>query len=172
MGQISSRAAAALSTVAALAALLIALGSERFLGLVPCALCLWERWPYRIAIALGVIAFLLPRAGRIAVLWLLLLAVLAAAALGFVHVGVEQGFWPSPLPECAAPHLSGSIADRLAQMPARPEVPCGTPVYPLAWLPLSLAMLNLLYALAFCLFLAISVARPIPRRRAGRRGYA
>jgi disulfide bond formation protein DsbB len=165
MGQISSRAASALSTVAALAALLTALGSERFLGLVPCALCLWERWPYRIAIALGVIAFVLPRAARIVVLWLLVLAVLAAAALGFVHVGVEQGFWPSPLPECAAPHFSGgSIAERLASMPAKPSKPCDDPTFLVPGLPVSMAAMNTLFALAFAALLAIYLLRSMGRR--------
>jgi len=166
------RSAALLSVLGGLAALAAAFAAEWWGHLVPCALCLLERWPYRLIVGLGVVAFVLPPRAARALLVLGLMAMMVGLALGVVHVGVEYGLWPSPLPECAAPHLSGSIADRLAQMPARPEVPCGTPVYPLAWLPLSLAMLNLLYALAFCLFLAISVARPIPRRRAGRRGYA
>ena len=71
---------------------------------------------------------------------------MAAAGL---HVGVEFGAWPSPLPECAAPRFgSGSIAERLRHMPARPSKPCDEGVYPLAALPLSFADLNLLYALA------------------------
>jgi disulfide bond formation protein DsbB len=166
------RSAALLSILGGLAALAAAFAAEWWGHLVPCALCLLERWPYRIVVGLGVVAFVLPPRACRALLRLALLALLGGLVLAVVHVGVEQGFWPSPLPECAAPHLSGSIADRLAQMPLRPEMPCGTPVFPLAWLPLSLAALDLLYTLAFCLFLLISVARPIPRRRAGRRGYA
>jgi disulfide bond formation protein DsbB len=166
------RSAALLSVLGGLAALAAAFAAEWWGHLVPCALCLLERWPYRLIVGLGVVAFVLPPRAARALLVLGLMAMMVGLALGVVHVGVEYGLWPSPLPECAAPHLSGSIADRLAQMPARPEMPCGSPVYPLAWLPVSLAMLNLLYALAFCLFLAMSIARPIPRRRAGRRGYA
>jgi disulfide bond formation protein DsbB len=156
MMRTSSRTVAALSTVAALAALLAALGSETFLGLVPCALCLLERWPYRIAIGLGVVAFLLPGRGRRLFLWLLVLAILAAAGLAFVHVGVEQGFWPSPLPECAAPQITGAtIAERLAEMPARPSKPCDDPTYLIPGLPVSMAAMNLLFALAFAALLAI-----------------
>jgi len=166
MARTSSRNAAALSAIAALVALLVALGSERFLGLVPCALCLWERWPYRIAIGLGVLAFLLPRPARVALLWLLLLSVLAAAALAFVHVGVEQGFWPSPLPECAAPHFSGgSVAERLASMPAKPSKPCDEPTFLVPDVPLSMAAMNLLFALAFAALLAIYLLRGTGRRR-------
>ncbi|MBC7800569.1 MAG: disulfide bond formation protein B, partial [Gemmatimonadaceae bacterium] len=36
-----------------------ALASERWLGLRPCALCLWERWPWRAAIGLALLALLL-----------------------------------------------------------------------------------------------------------------
>ncbi len=164
MRQVSSRSLAAISAIAALAALLTALGSERFLGLVPCALCLWERWPYRIAIGLGILAFLVPRPARIALLWLLVAAILAAAALAFVHVGVEQGFWPSPLPECAAPRFSGgSIAERLAAMPARPSKPCDDPTFLIPFLPLSMAAMNLVFALVFAALLAIFLLRSTVR---------
>ena len=135
-----------------------ALASERWLGLVPCALCLWERWPYRAAILLGALALLLPRrAGT----WALLAAgaaLLAGAALAGVHVGVEQGWWPSPLPECAAPSLGGgSIAERLARMPATPSKPCDEPAYLAPGLPVSMAALNLAFALALASILAISI---------------
>jgi disulfide bond formation protein DsbB len=132
----SSRTAAALSTAAALTALLIALGSER------------------------VIALLLPRAARIATLWLLVLALAAAAALAFVHVGVEQGYWPSPLPECAAPHFTGDFAS----LPARPSKPCDDPTFLIPGLPLSMAAMNLLYALVFGASLAIYLLRNAGRR--------
>ena len=47
---------------------------------------------------------------------LVVLSMLASVALAFIHVGVEQHWWPSPLPECAAPRfVGGSIAERLAQ---------------------------------------------------------
>src|SRR2546430_9092293 len=100
-------AVAALSLLGSGLALGIALAAERWGGLIPCALCLWERWPYRIAIVFGLIALLLP--GRRSRVWLFLLLVtlLAAAALAAVHVGVEQGYWPSPLPECAASFIGG-----------------------------------------------------------------
>lgn len=152
------RLALALSALAAAAALGVAFASEWWGGLVPCALCLLERWPYRIAIALGVVGLVLPRPLAKLAGWLLVLAILAAAVLAFVHVGVEQGFWPSPLPECAAPHFSGgSIAERLASMPLRPSKPCDAPTFLVPGLPLSMAAMNLLYALVFAATLAISL---------------
>jgi disulfide bond formation protein DsbB len=153
-------AAAALSLIAAALALGIALASERWGRLVPCALCLWERWPYRVAIVLGLMALVLPERAARPLLGLLLAAVLAAAALAAVHVGVEQGYWPSPLPECAAPSFGGgSIAERLARMPATPAKPCDEPTFLLPFLPLSMAAMNLVYALAFAALLAMFLWR-------------
>jgi disulfide bond formation protein DsbB len=144
------RGIALLAALAAAAALGIALASEHWGGLVPCELCLWERWPYRIAIALAVAAMVLPERWARAVLVLVVLTVGVGVALAVVHVGVEQRYWASPLPECAAPRLTGgSIAERLAQMPIRPAKPCDEAAYLLPAVPLSMAAMNLLYALMF-----------------------
>jgi disulfide bond formation protein DsbB len=159
---ISSRIACLLCAIAAGAALGIALASEHWGGLVPCALCLWERTPYRVGIGLGVIGFLIPTGWipRRLILSLILLTVLAAAALAFVHVGVEQGFWPSPLPECAAPVVSfGSIAERLAKMPSMPAKPCDEPTFLIPFLPISMAAMNLIFALAFAAGIAIYLGK-------------
>jgi len=142
------RVALFLSTVAAGVALGVAFASEWYGGLVPCALCLVERWPYRIAIALGVVGLLLPRTLARIALALLALSLLAGAAVAVVHVGVEMKLWPSPLPECAAPTFSGgTIAQRLASMPSKPSKPCDDPTYLIPFVPVSMAAMNLLYAL-------------------------
>jgi disulfide bond formation protein DsbB len=143
------------SALAAAAALAVAMGSERFLGLVPCALCLLERWPYRVALVLALGGVLLPRLPALIAAMLVLLSAAAAAVLAALHVGVEQGLWPSPLPECAAPRLAtGSIAQRLASMPAHPSKSCEDPTMVLPALHLSMAGANLIYALTFCIILA------------------
>jgi disulfide bond formation protein DsbB len=157
---LDARRIAVFSVAAAALALAVALGSERWGGLVPCALCLLERWPYRVAIVLGLVALLLPPRPARWVLGLLLLAVLAAVVLAGIHVGVEQGLWPSPLPECAGPRFTaGTIAQRLAEMPVHPAKPCDAPTYLIPSLPLSMAAMNLIFALAFALALAISLVR-------------
>jgi disulfide bond formation protein DsbB len=155
------RRLALLSLLIALGALGAALGSEHYGGLVPCALCLVERWPYRIAAGLAVLTLLLPRP---ALLWLIVLTMLATVAVASVHVGVEQGWWPSPLPECAAPSFGGgSIAERLARMPATVATPCDSPTFLIPGVPLSMAGMNLALGLAFGGFLAISLLRPTRR---------
>lgn len=148
------RGIALLSALVAAFALGLALASEQWEGLVPCALCLLERWPYRVAIALGLVACVVPRRWAQVLLALVVLSMLVDAALAVVHVGVEQRYWPSPLPECAAPRFTGgSIAERLAQMPARPAKPCEDAAYLIPGLPISMAAMNLLYALGFAVLL-------------------
>ncbi|HXA27043.1 MAG TPA: disulfide bond formation protein B [Acetobacteraceae bacterium] len=149
-----TRTVALICALAAGFALGLALASEYWGGLVPCALCLLERWPYRVAIVLALVAIVVPRGVARLLLLLVLVSMLVAAALAVVHVGVELHYWPSPLPECVAPRFSGgSIAERLAQLPARPAKPCEDATYLIPGLPISMAAMNLLYALAFAIVL-------------------
>ncbi|HEX2943595.1 MAG TPA: disulfide bond formation protein B [Rhodopila sp.] len=144
------RTLAVIAALGAAAALSVAYGSEIWGGLVPCALCLVERWPYRIVIILGLFAAIAPTRLVRPILSLAILCLLGGAVIAFVHVGVEQMWWPSPLPECAAPHISGAtIAERLASMPARPSKPCDEPTFLIPVIPVSMAAMNLLFAGAF-----------------------
>ena len=160
-----TRLALAFAALGAGAALAAAFGAETFLGVVPCALCLLERWPWRIALLFGLAGVFLPQ--RVARLALALagLVVLGGAGIAVVHVGVEAKLWPSPLPECAAPHFAGgSIAERLASMPERPAKPCDEPTFLVPGLPVSTAALNLLVSLVFSAAAATFLVRS--RRRA------
>jgi disulfide bond formation protein DsbB len=164
MAILRTRKVALAGALAGAVALGIALGSERFLGLIPCALCLVERWPYRIAIVVGLLAAVLPRAASRAGCWLLVLVYLAAAGAAGVHVGVEQHWWPSPFPECTAPDLSGlSPAERFARMPDHPAKSCEDPDYLIPAIPITMPQANLIYALAAAVLIAMSIGRP-PRR--------
>jgi disulfide bond formation protein DsbB len=90
------------------------------------------------------------------VLVLSILTLLVGAGFAFVHVGVESGWWPSPLPECAAPRLSGlSIAERLRAMPATPSMACEDPTFLIPAFPVSMAGMNLILALALSSGLAL-----------------
>jgi disulfide bond formation protein DsbB len=159
------RQIAAFGMLASALALGLALASEHFLGLVPCALCYLERWPYRAGIALGLAGLVLPRGLARPAMWLLLAAYLAAAATAGVHVGVEQHWWKSPLPECTAPDLGGlTSAERFARMPDRPTKSCEDADYPIPAIPVTMAQANLLYALAVGGGLAILLVMQTRRR--------
>jgi len=150
MPVMSHRKAGLILAAAAAAALAVALASERYGGLNPCLLCLWQRWPYRIAIGLGVLAALLPaRWGRLALI-ATGLVIAAGGVFAFVHVGVEQGWWPSPLPGCSDPALGGaqSVDDLMARLRPAPAKPCDEAAYLLPFLPVSMATMNLIYAAA------------------------
>ena len=158
------RAAAGLTLLAAGFALGLALASEHWGGLLPCSLCLLERWPYRITILIGALAVIAPRSAIRPLLWLAVLFMLADAGLAVVHVGVEQHLWQNPIGECAAPHLGGSLADRLLQLSSRPPQPCDRASYLIPFIPLSMAAMNVLYAGGVAMVLAIYLRRPALRK--------
>lgn len=147
----------------AAAAPLIALGTERWPGLAPCALCLWQRWPYWAAAALAVAAALLPARWRVWALRAAGVAVLVSGAIAVLHVGVEQGWWPSPLPACQAPPVAAgaSVDDLLRSLNPAPNKPCDEATYLIPGLPLSMAMMNLIYAAGLAAFVFSRAARRV-----------
>ena len=132
----------------AAAAPLLAQASETWLGLAPCELCLWQRWPYWIAAGLAALALVLPRF-RAPLLALAGLASLTSGVLGGFHLGVEQGFWPSPLAGCKAATAGGamSIEDMLKSLAPIPNKPCDAPAFLISGLPISMAAMNMMYGL-------------------------
>ncbi|MCU0887866.1 MAG: disulfide bond formation protein B [Rubritepida sp.] len=153
---------ALLVALLAAAAPLLARGTESWFGLVPCELCLWQRVPYWAAAGAALAAAFLVRRPA-----LLQVAGLAAAASGLIaafHLGVEAGWWPSPLPGCHAVSAGtgASVDDLLAALRPAPAKPCDEPAYLIPGLPLSMAGMNLIYAAALAL-LAFALARRMPR---------
>ncbi len=149
------------AVLAGTVALAVAWIAEHGLAMAPCALCLLERWPYRVLILLGVATLLAsalapPRAAR-GLLLCCALPLAAALALSLTHLGVEQGWWPDPWPACMAPHFrAGTMAQRLAAMPLRPAKPCDSPNRLFAFLPLSMSSLDLIYAALASLSIGIA----------------
>jgi len=133
---VRTRLAGTAAALAAAAALGTAYFVQDVLLMVPCELCLWERWPYRIAIGLGILAALLPPRFGKWVLGFLVLVFCAGAAIAFVHIGVEQKWWLSPLPEC------NGILTLGAPLPLTPAIPCDNPVFIIPHLPISMATMD------------------------------
>lgn len=81
-----------------------ALTSQYAFGMTPCPLCLYQRWPYGIIIALSLIALLMGLKKQdktvSGLVFLCGLALLAGGAIAFYHVGVEQHWWKSFLEGC------------------------------------------------------------------------
>jgi disulfide bond formation protein DsbB len=132
-------------------------------GLQPCVLCIYQRWPWGIAIGLGVIALVFvkqPKArGAIALLGSLTL--LVGAGIGAFHVGVEQGWWQGT-PGCGATLSSGgSIEDITAQLLATPVVRCDEIAWSLAGI--SMAGYNALVSLVLAVVALISARHLLKR---------
>jgi disulfide bond formation protein DsbB len=167
MEVIHERRPALAGLAACLLALAVAHGAERFLGVVPCAFCLLERKPYDAGAIVALAALVLPRGWMRPLLWVLVALLAGALALSFVHVGVELHAWPDPLPECTVPDFSGmTMAQRIAAMPSRPVKPCEFPDYLVPGVPVSMAQMAFLYALAVSAGLAIWMSRSSKRHTA------
>jgi disulfide bond formation protein DsbB len=110
---------------AGLAVVAAANAFEHLAGLRPCALCLYQRWPWWIAAALGLIAFLLRDRPRVVILFLLAggLAVLTGAGIAVFHVGVEQHWWAG-LASCGGGDLPDTVAALRQRLLNAPIVRC------------------------------------------------
>jgi disulfide bond formation protein DsbB len=140
--------------------------SQYWGGLVPCELCLTERWPWDVAI---VVAFVAAMAGsRAALPWVaLLLAVVFAvgSVLAFYHVGVEQHWFAGPRACTAAAGTPVTLDALKAQLMHQQPVRCDEPAWTLYWI--SMAGWNLLASLVMtgiCFAVYLRVRR---KRRAG-----
>lgn len=117
-------------------------------GLAPCPLCLYQRYPYGVVIAIGVVALGFAGDGR-----LVRSALVAAAVAFFVdagiaafHVGVERHWWQG-LAACQAQIDLGADPEELKELLLNaPLVSCDKVAWSL--LGVSMAGYNFLYASA------------------------
>jgi disulfide bond formation protein DsbB len=80
-----------------------AIGSQYLGGLVPCEMCMWQRWPHAAAILLAALAFTSTAQSDRARTFTLLaaLAIAISGAIGVYHAGVELGVFEG-LTTCTA----------------------------------------------------------------------
>ncbi|MEM1073115.1 MAG: disulfide bond formation protein B [Pseudomonadota bacterium] len=112
-------------------------------GLPPCQMCIWQRYPHVIALAAGVLLLAMKlRALKI----LGLIAALTTSAIGFFHVGVEQGWWEGPT-SCSSGNIAGiSPEELLDQIMSAPLVRCDE--IPWALMGISMAGWNAIISLS------------------------
>ncbi|HET6223808.1 MAG TPA: disulfide bond formation protein B [Dongiaceae bacterium] len=67
-------------------------------GLAPCEMCYWQRWPHMVAIAVGLLALASFAWPRLALVFMLtaITALIVTAGIGVFHVGVEYHWWAGP----------------------------------------------------------------------------
>src|SRR5215203_594102 len=154
------RAAAALVLTAAVATVGGAYVFEYALGYVPCPLCLMQRKPYYVAMAIALAAALVPsrilaRSGLATVA----LVFVVSAGLGAYHAGVEWGLWLGPSDCGGTPGGgAGSVTDFMQSLQKTRVVSCTEAAW--RFLGLSLAGWNVLISLALAAFAALAAARP------------
>jgi len=160
------RAALILAILVLAAATLAGAWIFQFSGVVPCELCLKERWPYYAALPIGLSALYASACGGEGgrgsrmLCGLLALLFLASAGFGFYHAGVEWGFWQGPT-DCTGPlQKAGSMDEFWQQLQSVKVVRCDAAA--LRILGLSLAGWNAVISL-FIAALAFKAA--VPDRR-------
>jgi len=94
---LTTRAFAGFVLTASVIVLGAALVSQYWGGLLPCELCLLQRWPWAAAIAISLLALI--TGSRAALTWVALVLAIVfgfGAAFAFYHVGVEQHWFAGP----------------------------------------------------------------------------
>ena len=131
-----------------------ALGSQFIGHLIPCEMCVWQRWPHLVALIAAVLAFVIPNRPIQTLLVLVAgLAIATSGGIGVYHAGVEYHWWPGITP-CTASIKSG--ANYLEEILRMPYVRCDLPQWTL--FGISLAGFNALFSLAGALAILVSLA--------------
>ena len=148
------RRLAATALAIAAASLGAALISQYVFGLIPCTLCIYQRWPYVAAIVFAAAALLL-RENKPLSIGALALAGLATdigIGLGVWHSGVEWGWFPPP--GCEGSLAVGGLS--LEDLMSRPvETPCDARES--FFLGLSMANWNVLVSISLSLLFAAAL---------------
>jgi disulfide bond formation protein DsbB len=158
--------ATALAFVLGLVAILGALGSQVFGGLVPCELCLEQRMAYYWG--LPVLAAILVLWNRLPLpVWYIGMAVAAlifawGTYMGAFHAGVEWGFWPGPT-ACTGLGTGDLSFGDLGGDEIEAVIPCDHVQF--RFLGISLAGYNALVSLAIVALLVIAIVDQVRRGR-------
>lgn len=155
----------------------IALASQYWGGLIPCDLCLKQRWPYYLAIPILLMAWAAgdpkahhpththpthPQLTQDMSLrrWLSLgagLIFFLGGGLALYHVGVEQKLWPGPS-TCGGGLAMPESIDALQSMLTRGAVSCDTPAFTI-W-GISMAGFNAIISFVISALLIYAGIRP------------
>ena len=136
------------------------------LEILPCPLCLEQRYAYYFAVPFAALVALVaakgaPRPLLLAGLAFLVLAVLANAWLGAYHAGVEWGLWKGPTDCTGQIGNFGSAGNLLERLDTVKVVRCDEVQW--RFLGLSLAGYNVLISLLMAAIAAWGIARTIKR---------
>ncbi len=117
----------------------------QFMGYPPCQMCYWQRWPHFAAIAIGVVAYMVP--ARILALFGAA-AALITSGVGIWHTGVERDWWEGPA-SCTGGGLSGLDAGDLLSLDGPMLIMCDQVSW--SFLGLSMPSWNALFSFVLAL---------------------
>lgn len=137
-----------------LLSVLAAFMSEIFLGLEPCILCIYQRWPFAITAALGICGLLLRKKPKVSAILFSISALtyLVNAAIAFYHSGVEKKWWVSEVEGCAVPMPSDETQNWIENIMSAPSKSCDEIAWADPLLGLTMANLNIILCLSMFLF--------------------
>jgi len=89
---------------------------EYVVGLAPCDMCLWQRYPHMLAILAGLLTIPLLVEPKVALVYALVavMALFVTSGLGVYHAGVELHWWQGPQ-SCTGRVPAGLTAEELKQ---------------------------------------------------------
>ncbi len=107
-------------------ALAMALVAEHVFGLLPCKLCIWQRWPYLAIIILGTIGYTVAKRKNAfaTCLFFIMLCFIFGASVGVYQTGGEQGWWRLTADCSSIIDPSLSAQEYLEALKNAPTVPC------------------------------------------------
>ena len=140
-----------LATFGSLILLIGAFGFQEILGLEPCQLCIWQRWPHAIIPLIFIAILLVPHA-----IWFLLgsLLMFTSSVLAGFHVGVEQKWWEG-LASCSSTSESLSVETILDFSEDISVVMCDQVVW--SFFNLSMAGWNAVFSILFTILWVLAL---------------
>jgi len=137
--------------------LIMALIAQFGFKLLPCDLCILQRYPAVLAVGFWLLA---EATGK----WRLLLALflftcLITAAIALYHTGVEQSWWPGPT-HCSGDGASGaelSLEALTAQIKAAPLIRCDKPAIEV--MGITMASANFMFSLVLAALAFVGLTR-------------
>lgn len=146
----SPRKAALLLGAVATAALIFALVMQYHFGLAPCVLCIYQRVPYALVVAVALAVAVTRDRFAVPALFGMGTLFMIGAGIAVFHTGVEQQWWEGTA-SCGVPRLDASDLETLRQQIMNmPAARCDQ----IAWVFLGLSMATWNVALSGALAVA------------------
>ncbi|NDF12244.1 MAG: disulfide bond formation protein B [Proteobacteria bacterium] len=124
--------------------------SQYGFDLKPCVLCIYQRYPFGIVIALAALLYgFRDKKVRDGIITLAIITLLVGGGIAVFHVGVEQKWWEGTT-HCGSDLNSDSIEALRAKIMGAATVRCDEPQF--VFLGLSMAGYNVLYSFGAALF--------------------